>query len=212
MSIMNATRVSSARSLQGATLAFGLVLAGCGAPVEGEEAADTASTSQSLTNVDPCAMGTVSNATATINSSGNTDQYLRAAAWINSICKAADKERTTTIVDFSVHGILTFTYSFVVQPTFWDATNITECVNSRMATRVQRNDNGTWVDVEYREQQGQWVINLSEPNFGHCNTPYFYGLYTNYGDTNMYRVRTWARQSDDTFASVLVTGTNKGHQ
>jgi len=212
------------RLIKCATLAFVVtpVLGACGPEMAGEgdgSGGEQRVSSAALTNVDPCAMNLTANATGSITADGSNEDYLRAAAWINSICPDSGKDRTTTIVDYWVSGVYNaYSYRFMVQPDFWEATNQTQCVNLRMATRIQRRNTalGTWEDVKYLEQAGQWVTNIYEPNFGHCNAPYFDYTRQNYKDyysteTSMYRVRTWAKQYDGSYATVWIRGFNLGN-
>lgn len=212
------------RLIKCAALAFVAVpvLGACGPELAGEGDGggdERRASSAALTNVDPCATDTTANATASIPTEGANDDYLRAAAWINSICPANGKDRKTTIVDFWAHGIHNgLSYRFMVQPTFWDTTNPNECANLKMATRIQRRNTatGAWEDVKYLEQAGKWILNPYKPNLGHCAPPYFDYTRQNYKDyynteTNMYRVRTWAKQYDGSYASVWIQGFNIGN-
>ncbi|MFY0569457.1 hypothetical protein ACN28E_37295 [Archangium lansingense] len=207
-----------------AALAFVVapILGACGPELVGEGGGggdELAVSSAALTNVDPCAMDLTSNATGHLATEGASEDYQRAAAWINAICPASGKDRTTTILDFWASGIHNgFSYRFMVQPGFWEAANASECVNLKMATRIQRRSTATgeWEDVKYLEQAGQWIIDFSKPNLGYCSAPYFDYTRSNYKDyysteTNMYRVRTWAKQYDGSFATVWIRGFNIGN-
>lgn len=215
------------RFIQCAALAFvaAPVLAACGPEMMGEGGDGSVGgdermvSSAALTNVDPCAMGLTANATGNIATEGTTEDYQRAAAWINAICPDSGKDRSVTIVDFWASGIHNgFQYRFMVQPDFWDAVNSSECLNLRMATRVQRRNTatGAWEDVKYLEQAGQWIIDFTRPNGGYCKKPYFDYTRQNYKDyysteTNMYRVRSWAKQDDGSYATVWIRGFNLGN-
>ncbi|KYF71817.1 hypothetical protein BE11_28885 [Sorangium cellulosum] len=193
---------------------------------------DTAESAEALGgNPDPCAMGTDPNFTsAQLTAVGASDTYVRAYQWIDSICPASGQDRATTIVDFPVPSYYQHqtpeTYSFVVQPSFWGSSStswsnasqaISDCANTKMATRVQRWDSATtqFVQLTYKEQAGAWVWDNPLTGRGHCSTPVFLYYHENYGTaqqvaTSKYRVRTWATQPDGSHATVWITGNHTG--
>lgn len=202
-----------------------LFAAGCSAGTDteasGEEVTERiGTTSQAVVDVDTCAMGTTHNALAFITTQGALDTYQRPFNYIETLCPAQGKDRPVTIVDFDVNGAHQHVHRFRVIPSFWLATNITQCVGLRMATRIQRTQVGglggpPWVDVKYLEQHGVWTWDFSHPNQGTCAAPTFDYRRLNSADyysseASMYRVRTWAMQWDDSYASVWISGENEG--
>ncbi|WP_434042959.1 MULTISPECIES: hypothetical protein [Sorangium] len=193
---------------------------------------DTAEGAEALGgNPDPCATGTLPNFTsAQLTEVGASESYVRSYQWIDSICPASGQDRATTIVDFPVPSYyqhqIPETYSFTVQPSFWASSStswsgasqaMSDCANTRMATRVQRWDSATgqFVQLTYKEQAGAWVWDNPITGRGHCSTPAFLYYHENYGTaqqvaTTKYRVRTWAKQSDDSHATVWITGAHTG--
>jgi hypothetical protein len=207
------------------------LLGACSQP-EGEDPGDLAKTTEALSgNPNPCALGTDPNFTsATLTNVGSTANYVRSEAWINDICVDIGEDRKTTIVDFPVPGFYQHqtpeTYRFDVQPDFWGSAStswsnanqaIADCANTQMATRIQRWDWATsqFVQLDYREQAGAWVWDNVLTGAGHCNTPRLEYYHENYGTaqsvaTNKYRVRSWAKQPDGSYATVYTTGTHTG--
>ena len=81
-------------------------------------------------------------------------------------------------------------------------------MNLTMASRVQRHDEATgdWVTVKYLEQTGIWNFST-----GKCKTPQFQYVRNSNGETDAYRVRTWALQWDGvSHATVGIIGANSG--
>ncbi|WP_437999629.1 hypothetical protein WMF26_06645 [Sorangium sp. So ce185] len=194
----------------------------------GEE--DTAESAEALGgNPDPCAMGLDPNFTSPqLTAVGASEDYARSYQWIDSICPAGGLDRATTIVDFPVPNYYQHqspeTYRFDVAPTFWGSSStswsnasqaMSDCENTKMATRMQRWDWATnkFVELTFKEQAGAWVWDNPLAGRGHCSTPTFTYYHENYGTaqqvaTSKYRVRTWAKQSDGSHATVWITGTH----
>ena len=190
-------------------------LAGCttdvggGAPdpssgVGGDE--DVAPTSQAMTLLNYCATGTSANAVGTLYTAGVWDSFIH--NWQNKVpgvCGSAPRE--TTIVDYNVSAV-NVTYRFETSISFWTVTDPARCAQTQAALRLQRLQGGTWVEDsgDYIVDNGTWISDYSEPNFGHCSLPVTYKDKFNWSSnsTTKYRVRTWARQWDGSPATVTV--------
>lgn len=202
--MIKTTNVLSAISLLALVAAAGCAAPTSEAPADDEE--NLGQTAAALTNVDACAMGTVANAVGDIRSLHATESYSRASGYIDGICPSMGKDRVVTIVDFQVATVNGSVNRFDVRPTWWTATNPTECQNLVLNVRLQKLRKGTtntWDQVgDLASVRGEWVVDFFEPpHMGHCSTPYWYRKPVNSEsyyewDTTKYRVRAFGVQFD----------------
>ncbi|MEJ7728301.1 MAG: hypothetical protein WKG00_03720 [Polyangiaceae bacterium] len=192
--------------------ALALTASACGGTYDegstGLDDEEVAEVSDALTNVDDCAITDV-NADAYIYSPGQSESYTRSWQYIDNICPESND---TTYVDFTVNGSQVYKYYFVVNASWWAASNISQCVNRTLSTKVQRRVPGTstFENVSSMVQHGVW-----NPATATCSGPQYTWFHNNSDgsgtETSMYRVKALATQHDGTHhATVQIIGANFG--
>lgn len=197
-----------------------LPLAACGSPEEAGGAADpsgdeVAATSSAITVLNHCAVDPNPNAQGTLSQEYSSDSYTRTALQI-ATCKTLNSYHPTTIVNFWVHGVLQFYYTFQAIPTWPSAVPTTPvaCAETKLAMRVQRRNvsTGAWEQVSYQEKAGTWNILTAKctlPSgltYTRLNQKDYYST-----ETNMYRVRAQAKLANGSDATIKIAGYNNGN-